>query len=427
MIIDFSVKNFRSVGELQTLSFVATGLKSAKDLAQVDVNNINVYNETGLFNTVGIYGANASGKSNIVKALDYFIKVMVSQPSSVSNLQSLTQPFLFQENAESTESYFQLTILLGETKYRYGLTVKKKLQADETGHKGEIVTNEWLFSNKGKNMSPLFVREGKTLIKNHLENKAKIPTEMPYEHSLFLTHASAFDTEGVCKKLTDYLRGFFVSDYDIKHDKFRWMSIRHLDDNDGRKEKFKGLLSTFNLKYADIVLDKDAEIDYTKVFPQDKISLVKEFRTSDKLNTVSLNLQLNESAGTQKMFDLAGLLLLTFSLKTAAFIILDEIDSNFHPALLIKLIGLFNDPKVNKSKSQLLFTSHDTNLMSPAIMRRDQFYFTEKKEDHSSRLYSLSDLKGIRNDADFAKQYLAGYYGALPILEDYCTISDIDD
>ncbi|RZJ86039.1 MAG: ATP-binding protein, partial [Chryseobacterium sp.] len=127
----------------------------------------------------------------------------------------------------------------------------------------------------------------------------------------------------------------------------------------------------------------------------------------------------NESAGSQKLFDLAGLLLLTFNFKESAFIILDEIDSNFHPSLLIQLIKLFNDPEINKSNSQLLFTSHDTNLMSPAIMRRDQFYFTEKNEDFATRLYSLADLKGIRNDADFAKQYLAGYYGALPVLEKY--------
>jgi len=132
-----------------------------------------------------------------------------------------------------------------------------------------------------------------------------------------------------------------------------------------------------------------------------------------------LNLQKNESAGTQKLFDLAGLFLRAFNLPEPGFIMLDEIDSNFHPSLLIKLVGLFNDPLVNKSNSQLLFTSQDTNLMSPDIMRRDQFYFTEKNEDESTRLYSLADLKGIRNDADFAKQYLAGYYGALPLLSNY--------
>jgi AAA15 family ATPase/GTPase len=134
---------------------------------------------------------------------------------------------------------------------------------------------------------------------------------------------------------------------------------------------------------------------------------------------IHLNLKNNESAGTRKLFDLAGLILSVFNNPTPVFIILDEIDSNFHPSLLIKLISLFNNPKYNRSNSQLLFTSHDTNLMSLAIMRRDQFYFTEKKDDESTRLYSLADLKGIRNDADFAKQYLAGYYGAVPVLEDY--------
>ena len=119
------------------------------------------------------------------------------------------------------------------------------------------------------------------------------------------------------------------------------------------------------------------------------------------------------------MFDIAGLLLVAFSLDTNVFVILDEVDSNFHPSLLIKLIGLFNDPNINKNKSQLLFTSHDTNLMHPTIMRRDQFYFTEKREDLSTRVYSLADLRGIKNDADFAREYLKGIYGAIPILEDY--------
>jgi AAA15 family ATPase/GTPase len=117
-----------------------------------------------------------------------------------------------------------------------------------------------------------------------------------------------------------------------------------------------------------------------------------------------------------------------FSLSTSAFIILDELDSNFHPALLIKLIGLLNNPSINISNSQLIFASHDTNLMSPSIMRRDQFYFTEKDENEATRLYSLADLKGIRNDADFARQYLAGFYGATLTLKDHIkTKSDRND
>jgi AAA15 family ATPase/GTPase len=80
---------------------------------------------------------------------------------------------------------------------------------------------------------------------------------------------------------------------------------------------------------------------------------------------------------------------------------------------------MFNDPQINKSNAQLLFTSHDTNLMSPSLMRRDQFYFAEKDTKESTRLYSLAELKGIRKDADFAKHYLAGFYGSLPVLSQY--------
>lgn len=421
MIVEFSVSNFRSINDIQTLSFVATGLKSVDKYSYIDKNNVFDKKGTTLFNTIGIYGGNASGKSNIIKAIDYFIKAIVNQPSSVSNLSELCQPFLYQDNSEQTESYFQIVMIIKETKYRYGFTVKKNLDSKNINpdYSNEIVTNEWLYANKGKNMSPLFIRSGSNIEKNNLQNKSKIPQSIPFKHTLFLTHASAFDLNGDCKIISDYLRGFVTSNFEMNHDKFRWMSIRHLDDNDNLKKKFIKLLASFNLKYNDINLEKDIEVNYKDIFPQEKIILSKDFKNGGRPATVNLNLKFHESSGTQKMFDLAGLLLITFGMPQAGFVILDEIDSNFHPALLIKFIELFNNPEINKSNSQLLFTSHDTNLMAPSIMRRDQFYFTEKREDDSTRLYSLANLKGIRNDADFAKQYLAGYYGGLSVLENY--------
>ena len=431
MIVEFSVGNFRSIDKIVTLSFVSTGLKSPEKFLFVDENNITDSKKNlSFFNTLGIYGANGSGKSNIIKALDNFIKVIVSQPSDLSSLESLCQPFLYQKDAEKTESFFQIVMIINNIKYRYGLTVKKNLERDSSDNENsrEIVTNEWLYADKSKNMSHLFVRVNDKLEKNNLPNKTSIPKAIPYKHTLFLTHAAAFDTNGDCKIISDYLRAYVTSNFEINHDKFRWMAMRYVkEDFNNTKTEFLNLLSSFNLKYDDIELDNDEEIKYDKIFPQEKISFSKSFKIDNEKKIIHLNLKDNESSGTQKMFDLAGLLLLTFSFDKPAFIILDEIDSHFHPSLLIKLISLFNNPNINKSKSQLLFTSHDTNLMSPSIMRRDQFYFTEKREDNSTRLYSLSDLKGIRNDADFAKQYLAGYYGALPVLKDYCEKINSED
>ena len=428
MIIEFSVQNFRSINSLETLSFLASALKSSKDNEHIDVDNIAIDSNIKLFKTIGIYGANASGKSNIVKALDFFINVLISQPSSVSNLGGLAQPFLYQDKPEEKESFFQIVIIIDNVKYRYGFTVCKNLNDEEkTAEKSsEIITNEWLYSDKNGKNSLLFLRNGQEIKKNNLPNKSKIPNSIPFKHSLFLTHAAAFDTASDCYKFTNYLRIFFVSNFEANHEKFRWMSLTFFN-NDNRKKKILYLLDSFNLKYDDILLE-DNLIDYLtdKIFPQNKIILKKSFSLDNKDTFRTLNLQETESAGTQKMFDLAGLLLWAFSSKTPLFILLDEIDSNFHPSLLIKLIKLFNS-EINQSNSQLLFTSRDTNLMSPDIMRRDQFYFTEKKENSSTRLYSLAQLKGIRNDADFAKQYLAGYYGALPYLKNYHNPENMQD
>jgi hypothetical protein len=130
-----------------------------------------------------------------------------------------------------------------------------------------------------------------------------------------------------------------------------------------------------------------------------------------------MNLDKQESQGTQKYYSYIGLFYELF--QNGGILVSDEIDSNLHPALLRKVISMFNNPNINKANAQLLFTSHDTNLMNPEIMRRDQFYFTEKSMKDETILYSLADLKGIRNNADFAKQYLAGFYGALPVLRDF--------
>ncbi len=430
MLLEFSVKNFRSINDLQTLSFVASSLKSSPDNSFIDEKNIVNIGKNKIFKTVGIYGANGSGKSNIIKALDNFVKVVVGQPSSISNLRELCQPFLFQENSEESESFFQFVILINGIKYRYGITVKvnSEKQGLNPDKSSEIVTAEWLYSDKNGKNTLLFLREGNQMSKIGLQSKTKIPTNLPFKHTLFLTHGSAFDTNGDCFIITDYLRRLFISNFEVNHDKFRWMSVDNIPNIDF-KNRFIKLLSSFNLVYDDIFLEEDLEDFRMKdVYPQDKIVFKKKFlSTNNNFLTIDLNLKKNESAGTQKLFDLAGLVLRAFNLDQPAFIILDEIDSNFHPALLIQFINLFNNEGLNRSNTQILFTSHDTNLMSPEIMRRDQFFFTEKRGNLATRLFSLADLRGVRNDADFAKQYLAGYYGAIPLLENFCSNNNLND
>jgi uncharacterized protein len=420
MIVEFSVQNFRSIKELQTISFEATGLKSPSEAIDVDKNNIAEDCGIRLLKTIGVYGANASGKSNIIRALEYFLQAIKNEASSESNLGNLCDPFLYQENPYDTESFFQIILLINNKKYRYGFTVKRNSKIRENPdekYSKEKIVSEWLFGTKEKNVVELFTRKGLVVNKDSLLNKDKIPS-LPYEHTLFLTHSAAHDSEGDSVSIRKYIKGWTISNFTEGLEQFRWNSLLLIEKENNKKD-FLELLSSFNLKYNDITIDKDLNKPDQTV-TQDKIFMTKSYKNkNNETIDIKLNLSYNESDGTRKLFDLSGLLLRAFNMPVGGFIILDEIDSNFHPSLLIKLIGLFNNPSINKSKSQLIFTSHDTNLMSPSIMRRDQFYFTEKSEDDSTRVYSLADLKGIRNDADFAKQYLAGFYGALPILEDY--------
>lgn len=422
MIIEFSVKNYRSIRDLQTISFKATGLKSPAG-SEIDSNNIVKSDGVSLLKTVGLYGPNASGKSNMLMALSYFARAVGALAIDSRRVRPLYDPFLFETSNEGC--FFQIVLLLNGKKYRYGFVVNKSDNVPDKNSSNDVkIESEWLYGNVDKNMTRLFLRVGQEVKENKLPTSegVVIPTELPYPHTLFLAHAAAFDAKGIPKQIVSYLERRIINNIVYKN-VFRGVSIGAIKES---TPLFLSFLKRFNMNYDDIeLIDDESYVDVQYLgFPLNKVLLKRTTHDSNN-KLLSMNLEYRESSGNKKIFDLAGVLLVAFNSEDDPFlIVIDEIDSNFHPSLLIKLIGMFNNPKINRSNSQLLFTSHDTNLMSPSIMRRDQFYFAEKQEDESTRLYSLADLRGIRNDADFAKQYLAGYYGALPILNDYTEVEE---
>ncbi len=411
MIVEFSVKNFRSIKELQTISFVATSLDSNQEkYPEVDKNNIADEGGMRLLKTVGIYGPNAGGKSNVVKAIGYFLRA-VSLPSSPdSQLGPLSDPFLFQDGSENSETFFQIVLILDGKKYRYGFTVAK--QKDEKGFVDTtVVTSEWLFGPKEVNQVKYFTRKGIEVQIDNLSNGKNLP-KLQYEHSLFLTHAAAFE-KGICAKIWEYFQRFTISNVGTQI-ALPMFSLTSLGSPEG-KSSLLTFLANFDLHYDDIELRIGDGQTVLQAYQQNGLFLIKRnLGTNGK--SVRLNLNHQESQGTAKLFDLAGLILRAANARIGGLIILDELDSNFHPSLVRRLVELCNNKEFNQANFQLLFTSHDTTIMNPAIMRRDQFYFAEKDSDMGTRVYSLSDLKGVRNDADFARHYLAGFYGSLPYL-----------
>ena len=227
MIIEFSVKNYRSIRDLQTISFKATGLKSPAG-SDIDADNIVKSNGVSLLKTVGLYGANASGKSNILMALSYFTQVVGSLAIDSRGVRPLYDPFLFETSNEGC--FFQIVLLLNGKKYRYGFVVNKSDDASENvDSNGVKIESEWLYGNVDKNMKRLFLRVGLEVKENNLPTSEGmiIPTKLPYPHTLFLVHAAAFDANGIPEQIVSYLKHRIINNIVYK-EMFRGVSILSL-------------------------------------------------------------------------------------------------------------------------------------------------------------------------------------------------------
>jgi len=412
MVIEFSVGNYRSFNDIQTLSFRATGLVSEDKT--VDENNIANADGARLLKTIGVYGPNGSGKSNLIKGFNFFKRMVSTSLENEDFLSENINPNKQVVHSSDDSGYFQIVLLLKGKKYRYGFTLKNK----QLSAGGADVATEWLFGPAGKNETWYFKRKGNKIEVNG-ENFAEglnIPFDTKLRaNTLFLSFCSSYNGEvsGEIKRfISNKIRIDNTGNNRIKNNILTNSLIE-----EGSKELVLNWLKSADLSFNDIKIAKGNE--NISISLMDRVKLSKDIygENGKVVNTIEMDLSRDESEGTQKYYSFIGKFYNKF--QKGGLFISDEIDSNFHPALLRKIVGMFNNPTINKANAQLLFTSHDTNLMSPDIMRRDQFYFTEKSPTDSTILYSLADLKGIRNNADFAKQYLAGYYGALPMLGNY--------
>lgn len=413
MIIQFSIANYRSFNKLQSLNFRATGLVSQDK--SVDDNNIVIIEDSEYLRIVGLYGANGSGKSNLIEGLRVF-KGMIVDSLEIDELSFFTlNPFMFSSKKMENAGYFQITVLLSGKKYRYGFTLEAN---------GNI-QSEWLFGPADKKETYYFKRVGSEITSNPdwFKEGLNLPYDKLKPDTLFLTFCTSYDGE-ISRRIRDYFKNNMSFEGKTRYPSVLTDQIRNRNYSrptdtmifEGKKEIVMQWLKEAGMNYLDVTVEK---FDEERGSRKAKVWLWKsQYNEEGEIaGKVRINLDRDESEGSKKFYTYIGLLHKLF--EEGGIFISDEIDNNFHPSLLRKLISLFQNPTINKANAQLLFTSHDTNLMDHDFMRRDQFYFTEKALNEDTRLYSLSDLKGIRNNADFARQYLSGIYGAMPILGNY--------
>lgn len=411
MLLDFSIANFRSFHQIQKLDLRAANLVSENK--NVDLQNIVNINGNRVLKTVGLYGPNGSGKSNLLKGLKLFRELVQKSLESEVVMTFAAQPFKLSSETMEHAGFFQVQILLEENKYRYGFTL------DDKGG----VSQEWLFGPAEKKETWYFRRTGNDVENNKewFDEGNSLPTDNLRHNTLFLTFVSAYNGA-----LSQMLRGTIVNSISFDDSNSRPGMLRR----SGTITRSQSTLTNNLLKEGkgELVLEwlRNAGLFYSGIQLEEVSDRFSEYIILEKsvldsggneISKAYMDLRNDESSGTQKFYSLIGRLHKKFI--EGGLIVIDEIDNNFHPSLLQRIIGFFNNPTLNAAGAQLIFTSHDTNLLDPAILRRDQIYFTEKSIYDESILYSLADLKGIRNNSDFARQYLAGFYGALPVLDNF--------
>ena len=395
MILEFCVTNFLSIKDELKLSFVSTQLKESS----AEPNDLYDLSDTGisLVRSAIIYGANASGKSNVLKAFAFYKRFITdsfkdSQAGEVIDVEN------FRLNATTIDepTSLEATFTDGEYIYRYGFEVDS-----------QKVQMEWLYRRACKKRAKeveLFYREDgvtsvhpKSQLLQELVNK-----KMVRSNALLLSTAAQFNETTAVSILR------WLSDTQVlfcSEDEVLWQNaIKYLDD-----EKLRERITAF-ARYADLGIENITKIDNR---------IVSRHRQYDdegrEVNNVAFSFSRNESEGTIKYFSLAYPII--DALDNGKRVVIDELDSRLHPLLVKRIIALFNDARTNPKRAQLLFTAHDTYLLSAGLFRRDQVWFTQKDNFGATELYSLAEYK-VRSTSPFERDYLLGKYGATPLIGD---------
>ncbi len=414
MLIEFSVKNYLSFKNKVTLSM-------EKGLGDENLENVASINNLELLKSAAIYGANASGKSNILKAFTCAIlMVRNSKLIQIDEKWSFIKPFLFDEDSKNNPSEFEFIFITNGIKYRYYFS------ADENKIYDEVL--DAYYSQKPTN---IFKRSKTNIYEfNNDKNKLVALATNNTENKLFLSTATLWNYD---KTKDAYL--WFANKIDTYEsvDNIRDTDLIDYSNNEQGLKEFALKL----LKEADILI-KDISVNYEEKEVDGKTAskIIPSFmKANDKVTVQNINIELeheiiddnelihtyklnfsDESSGTKVLFAFVPFLKKAF--ETTKIIVVDELEKSIHPSIVEFIIKLFNNKDINKANSQLIFTTHATNLLNLELFRRDQIWFTEKDPKNAiSDLYPL-DAFPVRKGENIQKGYINGRYGAIPFIRD---------
>lgn len=418
MLLSFTVNNYLSFKNEVVLSMIPASIKEHEDNIAV-LNTIN----SKVLKSAAIYGANSSGKSNLLKAL-IFMKRFVLNSSKNSQVNESIDVESFRLNSvnERKPSEFEVVFFHKGIRYRYGFRVDNF-----------VIYKEWLHFSKVTKEYVYFERHGSKIVVDEkafpegmgLENKTR-------PNALFLSVVAQFNGE-IAMNLLEWFNDLkYIND---TNKQYHQNKTSQLLATEGYKNWITKFLDYADLGFSQVVMEKlnVGELDGLPKQIRDMFlsqtkgdTIIRTLHTqydddNKEVGKVLFNLNKNESLGTQKFFSMAGLII--DCLASGKVLIIDELDARLHPNLSLAIISLFNSKINNPKNAQLIFVTHNSNLLSRKIFRRDQIIFAEKDRVYgNTTLHTLNEK--ARNDEAFEKNYLLGEYGAIPKIENQLNLFD---
>lgn len=408
MIVNFRIKNHLSIVGDNTLSMLASsGKKEVDELRQNAI--IKLENNINLLPVATIYGANASGKSNVIDSINIFKNLVLGnfQDSGIPILP--VEPFRLEVESEKEPSLFEITFFHNKKFFRYGIELSMVQ-----------IFREWLFEKENKPRAKekqIFLRENEKLI-SHAElfkiGKIILKQNLVKQQVPMLTLANQLNDEKA-KEVFSWFRNLNI--IDAHHDELFQSYSKHMLANTEMSKEMANLVSKADLDIQKLGLAEYRSKQNPEEVEQEVVTQHKKYnRKHEEAGFATFMLNKHESEGTRKLFNLSGPIIDT--IKNGRVLVIDEMDSKIHPNLLQRIVLLFQNPKINTKGAQLIFVTHDTNLLGADILRRDQIWFTEKDNFGATKLYPLTEY-AVRNKEAIEKNYIEGKYGAVPSLGNF--------
>jgi len=413
MLLEFRVRNYRSIRDEQALNLIASG---HKELAATHLASTGLKAAPHALRSVVVYGPNASGKSSLLRALDYMRAVVadsatVIQPGQTYNV----QPFKLDPATAQRPTEFEITFLLSGVRHQYAFAMTP-----------QRIVSESLLVYRSSKPTQLFSRQhvggdgDDYEFSAYLTGPRKLWQESTRPNALFLSMAAQLNSEQLSPVFNWIVRNitFLPAGATVLPD----FTTALLATEQGRAS-IRDFLSAADISIADVqaVPRKGMQAQWVmsasglQASQEEREFLMPVFEHSTPKGSAKFELH-DESEGTQRLYGLIAPVL--DCLRNGRVLVVDELDSSLHTLLVRRLITLFQSPALNPNGAQLIFSTHDTSLLDHTLFRRDQIWFTEKDADQATRLYPLTDFSPRKQEA-WERGYLTGRYGAVPFFSDW--------